>query len=465
MNINHDINGKYLRSTGRDYKRIQTAVRKLRRQKLGRHLQSAKQQEKITQAQQVYIPIHVPNHSIHYYHAYQQVFTITQEITQLRLRVTAVEQQADERVAAGKRQANERVMTANRQANERVVAAKQAADLRVAAAKQDADERVAAAKQEADEAKKRERQALKKKEATSKTLESVKQLLRDVRVSRDQFRHDAEEAKKNERQAIRRASTAETRAMAIAKKQVHKRVMAVEHRLDEASERERQAVKKCESMSSAVQPVPEKQKKFASHTWLAVARVLGIEGENLKRVSRASKHMHDTKSSNWEETVTKNTELIYKLRSVGKLLTTCLFECVRVQGSTVPVEKVVQVIFPLGDNDIRGGMALQDIRKAVHSALAERRISDAKMLLTLAISSFGEKANLETMKKYFTHVEPIVPGCKVTFLTPDNSPISANKKIERRNYSYLSKAVTRGTVMCMMANGKEIKVRHHVPGV
>ena len=241
--------------------------------------------------------------------------------------------------------------------------------------------------------------------------------------------------------------------------------MAVEHRLDEASERERQAVKKCESMSSAVQPVPEKQKKFASHTWLAVARVLGIEGENLKRVSRASKHMHDTKSSNWEETVTKNTELIYKLRSVGKLLTTCLFECVRVQGSTVPVEKVVQVIFPLGDNDIRGGMALQDIRKAVHSALAERRISDAKMLLTLAISSFGEKANLETMKKYFTHVEPIVPGCKVTFLTPDNSPISVNKKIERRNYSYLSKAVTRGTVMCMMANGKEIKVRHHVPGV
>ena len=218
-------------------------------------------------------------------------------------------------------------------------------------------------------------------------------------------------------------------------------------------------------MSSAVQPVPEKQKKFASHTWLAVARVLGIEGENLKRVSRSSKHMHDTKSSNWEETVTKNTELIYKLRSVGKLLTTCLFECVRVQGSTVPVEKVVQVIFPLGDNDIRGGMALQDIRKAVHSALAERRISDAKMLLTLTMSSFGEKANLETMKKYFTHVEPIVPGCKVTFLTPDNSPISANKKIECRNYSYLSKAVTRGTVMCMMANGKEIKVRHHVPGV
>ena len=192
MNINHDINGEYLRSTGRDYKRIQTAVRKLRRQKLGRYLQSAKQQEKITQAQQVYIPIPVSNHSIHCNHAYQQVFTITQEITQLRLRVTAVEQQADERVAAGKRQANERVMTANRQANERVVAAKQAADLRVAAAKQ-----------EADEAKKRERQALNKKEATSKTLEDVKQLLRDVRATRGQLRHDAEEAKKSERQAIR----------------------------------------------------------------------------------------------------------------------------------------------------------------------------------------------------------------------------------------------------------------------
>ena len=379
--------------------------------------------------------------------------------------MTAVKQQADERVLTAKRQADERVAAVKQQADERVLTAKRQADEHVAAAKQEADKRVAAAKQEADEANKRERQALKKKEATSKTLESVKQLLRDVRASRDLLRHQAEEAKKSERKALRRVSTAEARAMTIAKQQVDERVMVVENRLDEATERERQAVKKYEDMSSAVQPVPGNRKKFATHTWVAVARVLGIDGENLKRVSRASRHMHDTKSCNWEETVAKNLELIQKLRSIGKLLTTCLFECVRIKGKTVPVEEVVRVIFPIGTNDIRGGMALQEIRKAVHSAIAERRISDAKMLLTLAISSFGEKANLETMRKYFTHEEPIVTGCEVTFLTPDNSPVNTNKKIECRNYSYLSKSVTRGTVMCMMANGKEIKVRHHVPGV
>ena len=175
--------------------------------------------------------------------------------------------------------------------------------------------------------------------------------------------------------------------------------------------------------------------------------------------------MHDTKSSNWEESVAKNTELIIRLRSIGKILTTALFECVRINGNTVSVEKVVRVIFPIHGNDIKGGMALQEIRKAVHSAIAERRMSDAKVLLTLGISSFDGKVPLESMKKYFTHIEPIVPGCKVTFLTPDNSPLKANNKIECRNYSYHSKAVTRGVVMSMTADGKTMKVRHHVPGV
>ena len=307
-----------------------------------------------------------------------------------------------------------------------------------------------------NEARKRERQAVKKMQAMSKTLETMKQLLRDVRVSRDQYRHQADKATKSERKALRSVVTAQ------------KRAATAEQQKTETYKREQEATMKTllQDLSSAVQPVPEKRKKFATHAWLAVARVLGIEGKDLKRIAKASKHMHDTKSRNWEESVKKNTELIIRLRSVGKILTTCLFACVRIKGNTVPIEEVVRVIFPISDNDINGGKALQEIRKAVHSAVSERRMSDARMLLTLSISSFGAKGGtLTAMKKYFTHIEPILIGSKVTFLTPDKSPINTTKKIDCRNYSYLSKVVTRGTVVSMMTNGKEIKVRHHVPGV
>ena len=235
------------------------------------------------------------------------------------------------------------------------------------------------------------------------------------------------------------------------------------------SERVRLAEKKVEEVClrerGVVEPVVEKQRKFATHVWTAVARVLGFQGRDLHRITKAAKHMHDTKSSNWKESVANNTELVMRLRSAGKMLMTSLFTCVRTKRNTVPVEQVVQAIFSIGDDDANGGNALAEIRKAVRSAVSERRMSEAKVLLTLAISSFGNKGGkLESMKKYFSRIEPIRVGCKVTFLTPDNSPIKSVKKIECRNYSYLSKAVTRGTVVSVMSDGKSIKVRHHVPG-
>lgn len=70
------------------------------------------------------------------------------------------------------------------------------------------------------------------------------------------------------------------------------------------------------------------------------------------------------------------------------------------------------------------------------------------------------------MKRYFTHIDPILTGSKVTFLTPDNAPsIKSNKKIECRNYSYLSKSVTRGTVLGVSANRQQLKVQYYKPGV
>ena len=292
-----------------------------------------------------------------------------------------------------------------------------------------------------------------------------------MRLSRDELRHEAAEAKKSEREAIRRAVTAETQGT---------HVQQLRHEVEEAKRREREAIRRAltaekqeadaqqratTAESTAVQPIPEQHKMFATHVWLAVTRVLGIQGQDLKRIKKASKHMHDTKVNTWEESIAKNTELIVRLRSVGKILMTYLFACVRIRTNTVPVEEVVRLIFPIRDGvGVNGGSALEEIRKAVRAAVSERRMTDAKMLLTLSISSFGAK-KFKAMKEYFTHIEPIITGSPVTFLTPDKSPIKPVKTIECRNYSYLSKAVTRGTVVSTMANGTQIKVRHRVPGV
>ena len=72
---------------------------------------------------------------------------------------------------------------------------------------------------------------------------------------------------------------------------------------------------------------------------------------------------------------------------------------------------------------------------------------------------------IESMKRYFTSIKPIVIGSKVTFLTPDESPIKSKKKIKCHNYSYDSKFVTRGTVVAVNHRKNELKVRHYVPGV
>ena len=82
-----------------------------------------------------------------------------------------------------------------------------------------------------------------------------------------------------------------------------------------------------------------------------------------------------------------------------------------------------------------------------------------------SISSFTHVDVIETMKRYFTHVEPILIGSKVTFLTPDKSPIQSKKKILCRNYSYASKLVTRGTVVAVNYRKQQLQVRHYKPGV
>ena len=93
--------------------------------------------------------------------------------------------------------------------------------------------------------------------------------------------------------------------------------------------------------------------------------------------------------------------------------------------------------------------------------VSERRHGDAKMLLTLGILSFGKTNVTQAMKRYFSRVEAIVSGCKVTFLKPDESPNFSKRTIDRRNYSFTSKVVSRGTALSVSADRKFVRVSHY----
>ena len=114
-------------------------------------------------------------------------------------------------------------------------------------------------------------------------------------------------------------------------------------------------------------------------------------------------------------------------------------------------------------------LTLVHLRLSLHTIfvvicqVSERRLSDAKMLLTLAILSFGKGNVTQAMKRYFSRVETIKPGCKVTFLKPDHSPNLTKRVIECRNYSFSSKVVSRGTVLSLSSDSKFLRVRHHSP--
>jgi hypothetical protein len=95
-----------------------------------------------------------------------------------------------------------------------------------------------------------------------------------------------------------------------------------------------------------------------------------------------------------------------------------------------------------------------------HLQVSERRMGDAKVLLTLAFSSFA-KNNIQAMKRYFSSHTPISVNSKVTFLKSDSSPLKVMKQIECRNYSFSSKAVTRGTVLGVSRDQRHIQVQHY----
>ena len=224
----------------------------------------------------------------------------------------------------------------------------------------------------------------------------------------------------------------------------------------------REAQKMAEESSRKLRQF-ERASKSPSHKWSAVAIALGMDDADRKRIRKAATHMHDTKSADWDESLTKKTEMVTRLPSAVWLLLQYLFSCVRVKKTSVPVEDIVRFVFPNKNNNYT---ALGQIRKAVQAAVSERRMSDAKMLLTLSLSSFKKgHGQVQAMKRYFTNIQPVLVGSKVTFLSQkDNSPLKKDRKIACRNYSYSSKSVSRGTVVSMSADRTQIRVEHYLPG-
>ena len=193
--------------------------------------------------------------------------------------------------------------------------------------------------------------------------------------------------------------------------------------------------------------------------------MLGAPAEDVKKITKASTHMHDTMSSSWERSLLHRSELSMRLRSAVRILLANLLSCVRVQDKSVPVETIVDFVFShskehektLEKND---AITLNEVRKAVHAAVQERRICDAKMMLTLGMKSFGDhNVSLAQMQRFFTHVQPILRGSKVVFAS---DPKGNNSTLARRNWSYTSKKVSRGVVVDVSPDRQTIEVECYV---
>ena len=79
------------------------------------------------------------------------------------------------------------------------------------------------AEQQVKDEQARANRAVKNKERMSEKLETMKTLLREVRLHRDQCLHEKDEATKRQRKALQRAAAAEQKEAA-----AHKRVVTVE---------------------------------------------------------------------------------------------------------------------------------------------------------------------------------------------------------------------------------------------
>ena len=186
-----------------------------------------------------------------------------------------------------------------------------------------------------------------------------------------------------------------------------------ERQVAELTKRVETAENQLKALHKHVQVEPTTSLSFATRIWPKVAKVMGLDEADVTSITRAARSMHDTKSEDWEHSMRNRTQLTKRLPAAVRLLLSNLFRCVRVHTTTIPVEDILDYVYRRKLDDTK---LLGDIRQAVRAAIKERRLTDAKVLLTLSVSSFGERRQIQRMKRFFSYSEPIFVGSTVMFM-------------------------------------------------
>ena len=106
------------------------------------------------------------------------------------------------------------------------------------------------------------------------------------------------------------------------------------------------------------------------HQWVSVASALGMDNTQLKRIQYLVKHMHDTKSEDWKDSLSRKSDLATRLPAAVCLLLEKLFSCVRVNKKAVAVTDILRHVYQQEICDkVQSDTALKEIQKAVRSAV------------------------------------------------------------------------------------------------
>ena len=210
---------------------------------------------------------------------------------------------------------------------------------------------------EAEQARQAVKQAEKAKEKMSKSLESIQLLLKTQRTVHAEHKRMSAEFHKVEKDRDK------------AQEEVSKlteRVVSAEQQVAELTPRVRNA-------ENAEQKLRELEKELfvnsKKHKWILVASALGLDGSQTKRVEYLAKHMHDTKSEDWKDSLSNKSDLTTRLPAAVCMLLQALFSCVRVRKKTVPVIDILRHAYKIRDKSQEADTELTEIQKAVRSAV------------------------------------------------------------------------------------------------
>ena len=280
------------------------------------------------------------------------------QVEELTERAEAAEDQADKDRA---------------QALQDVKAAEKARDEAVKAAEKARDEAVKAAEKARGKAVKARDKANAEKELALKVcddLRGYRKQYQDMATQYPKMKEQCGKAVGQVEELTERAEAAEEQADKD-RAQALQDVQAAEKARDKAVKARDKANAEKELALKVLNKLKELQDQITlnsrKHPWLAVATALNMSEADTKKITRAAKSMHDTKSLDWKDSLSKRSQLVVRLPSIVRLLLKCLFSYVRVNQTPVPVEEIINLTFR---EDIQhDDIALQEIRKAVQSAV------------------------------------------------------------------------------------------------